>query len=231
MSHIEKKTEAVLAEGRRNRETWTPTLGSTPLRHYMWWREQTNKHRGQENFCHFWRVVLIWAPLLRLKMSVEKIGVVKWLQSKVDGDRLFLGFFLTFAMVSLVFTCIKIAVGIWEIFGWWSILVSPAILLGVACVVIGFFLLVFIVPSKLVDIYRARRRRRRIFVSSSSEYVRLRLTSTREMPSRLHRVGKRAGSFGYSVWDYLVLVVQVIRVKKWKICPLVEIPESVSLIK
>lgn len=39
---------------------------------YRWWLAQTKRPETKDNFCHYWRVIAIWAPLLWLKQSLRR---------------------------------------------------------------------------------------------------------------------------------------------------------------
>lgn len=67
MSTLREKARKVKSKGAAARRDWSPAPGSWMLRVYQWWLKETGKSISQENFCHFWRVVLVWAPLRWLK--------------------------------------------------------------------------------------------------------------------------------------------------------------------
>lgn len=228
MSHIGKKTESILEKGKRTRETWSPKLGGAPLRHYVWWREQTGKYRAQENFCHFWRVVLIWAPLLRLRQLTLDRRLVKGFRRKINGSNVLL------AAAALYFTAVfvsgSVAVGraMWDMFAAWSILLAPlsvvvfVVALAGCLFAIGYFFKAIAWLYQRLAVSRGwtnRSRRPR------------KPASRREIPLVVRQSRDKVGRFGRSTGEYAVLVAQVVRVKKWKICPLVQIPESISLEK
>lgn len=224
MSRIRRKSEAVLDRGRQDRDTWSPQLGSAPLRHYMWWRQQTGKYRAQENFCHFWRVVLIWAPLLRLrKANPFKGRSVDW---KLVG------------IACCVLAAYALVVSLtWDAFSWWSLLIAPVVMLLWSGVIVGFSTLLDLLGGKLRSARANRRIHRRTTVrqedtfeivgavaSEDAKRPRKRLRDTR-LYVALSRVARPVARFLSSCADYVVLLAQVIRVKKWKICPIVEIPD------
>lgn len=74
------KAREVKAAGVAERGNFNPT--GAPKRWYDFWLENTKSSKGRgirhgtrkENFCHFWRVVLFWAPLWFLRVKVEKYG-------------------------------------------------------------------------------------------------------------------------------------------------------------
>lgn len=63
------------------RQTWRPRPDSFHYRIYRWWMHKTTiKNRrkvvAQENFCHYWRVVLIWVPLHLIARVVAAVAAV-----------------------------------------------------------------------------------------------------------------------------------------------------------
>jgi hypothetical protein len=76
---LKEKTEEVVAEGEANRGVRTPT--GVPKRIYDYWLRESNSTKAsairsgyrKENFCHYWRVVAIWAPLMFLKHKTETL--------------------------------------------------------------------------------------------------------------------------------------------------------------
>jgi len=63
MSFKDKANE-VLEHGKAERGNYSPQQDSVPLRMYNYWAQNRPKHvPPRENFCHYWRVVAIWAPL------------------------------------------------------------------------------------------------------------------------------------------------------------------------
>lgn len=65
---LSAKTAEVLRRGDEARAVkGAADLPSWAVRWYQWWSKETNTRVRQENFCHFYRVVFIWAPLLYLR--------------------------------------------------------------------------------------------------------------------------------------------------------------------
>lgn len=73
-----EKAREIKAAGEAKRGDFEPT--GVPLRMYDYWLRQSNSKRARqirwgdrtENFCHFWRVVAIWAPMRALLNAADK---------------------------------------------------------------------------------------------------------------------------------------------------------------
>lgn len=86
MSNLREKARAVKAAGEAERGNFEPT--GAPKRLYAYWLRNSDSSKAEairwgtrkENFCHFWRVVAIWAPLMWLSKkfsdNLDIIGVV-----------------------------------------------------------------------------------------------------------------------------------------------------------
>jgi type IV secretory pathway VirB2 component (pilin) len=66
MSQLRRSANEVREAGAAKRGRWNPEADSPAYLRYAWWVEQTGAEIEQENFCHYWRVALIWAPLRKL---------------------------------------------------------------------------------------------------------------------------------------------------------------------
>lgn len=62
-SYVQSKLDA--RNERKQRKTWTVSTQSRHFRLYQMWRDfgGANPKGYRENFCHYWRVVVLWAPL------------------------------------------------------------------------------------------------------------------------------------------------------------------------
>ncbi|MDN5835205.1 MAG: hypothetical protein L0H36_01050 [bacterium] len=60
-----ERAKSVRKQGEIQRRDWNPQSGSVHLRMYQWWQARSSRAEdiSRENFCHYWRVVMIWAPL------------------------------------------------------------------------------------------------------------------------------------------------------------------------
>src|SRR6478609_6954006 len=76
---LRDKAREIKAEGESERGNFTPH--GVPLRMYNYWLNSTDGKKAlairvgirKENFCHFWRVVAIWAPLLWIGRVLERV--------------------------------------------------------------------------------------------------------------------------------------------------------------
>jgi hypothetical protein len=66
MSRLRQRAKAVRTEGAARRQIRTPSSDSPSFRRYLWWCKRRNRTITRENYCHYWRVCLIWAPLWKL---------------------------------------------------------------------------------------------------------------------------------------------------------------------
>lgn len=77
---LREKAQEVKAAGVAERGNFTPD--GAPKRMYQYWLWKSNSRKAKdirygdrkENFCHFWRVVALWAPLLWTWKKVEAAG-------------------------------------------------------------------------------------------------------------------------------------------------------------
>ena len=73
MSNLKSKAKEVYDKGVEQRGEFAPT--GVPLRMWKYWAKHTKPSRvpARENFCHFWRVVAIWSPLMFLKNQILSV--------------------------------------------------------------------------------------------------------------------------------------------------------------
>lgn len=88
MARLRETAIDVKRQGAIARRDWSPSKGSFHYRIYRWWERKSGKEVVRENFCHYCRVVLIWAPLrwlvkpmlyFLMTAFVVFVGVVLWL--------------------------------------------------------------------------------------------------------------------------------------------------------
>jgi hypothetical protein len=98
MTSLRDKARDIKAAGVAERGNFQPT--GAPLRAYNYWLEHSKSEKAvairrgfrKENFCHFWRVVAIWAPL-------------RWLENKANSvfeSKFFITFLIVAALVVFV---------------------------------------------------------------------------------------------------------------------------------
>lgn len=72
MTNLREKAREVYAAGVEERGNWTPP--AVPKKLYGYWaRHRPDKAPVRENFCHFWRVVMIWTPLWFVANTVVRV--------------------------------------------------------------------------------------------------------------------------------------------------------------
>lgn len=113
MTIFRSKASEVIARGEAERGNFEPT--GVPKRMYQYWLAGTQsshgkavrKGRRKENFCHFWRVVVVWAPLMFLKQKAEGFVTSKF--GAITSVVLLIAAIVT---LSVVFQSFAIVVGI-----------------------------------------------------------------------------------------------------------------------
>src|SRR4051812_11756485 len=89
MSNLRTRASEIKAAGEAERGNFEPT--GAPKRLYQYWLSHSTTSRAdkvrtglqRENFCHFWRVVAIWAPLMFLRRGVVKAAENRFVQIAV----------------------------------------------------------------------------------------------------------------------------------------------------
>jgi hypothetical protein len=69
---MKDRAKAIREHGAAERGNYEPKQGSLQLRLYNFWLSKQSAPPKVENFCHYWRVVLIWAPMWGVRTFVEK---------------------------------------------------------------------------------------------------------------------------------------------------------------
>lgn len=72
MVNFRNKSEQVYAQGALERGEFQPT--GAPLKVYQYWHSRTKNAPENENFCHFWRVVAFWAPLMWVRSILARMA-------------------------------------------------------------------------------------------------------------------------------------------------------------
>jgi hypothetical protein len=237
---LRDKNKKVLSEGARERATFQPEPDSAPLKVYQYWLRVTDREPFRENFCHFWRVVLIWAPLAFLvheglkpvftSRPMRKFGRgVAWVFQKPNEkwkevpfetrDKIEWG--ILYGVMTIF--CLAALVGVVALVmseGWLPLV----FIIGSLAAVVGFVTLLVWLGEIVTQRKRAKRAERdRLRRENYSEYL---AKDDEFLPKKESRLKTRVKAFFRGLGDFLILIVNVVRVKKWKICPLVEIPEQ-----
>lgn len=69
---LRDKARQLRSEAEASRGIYQPGADSRSFKIYRWWQRETDSNRSKENFCHFYRVVLIWAPLRFVGKFLER---------------------------------------------------------------------------------------------------------------------------------------------------------------
>lgn len=274
MSNFRSKAREIKAAGEAERGNFTPT--GVPKRMYGYWLRNTTSVNGRriregrrkENFCHFWRVVAIWAPVMFLKNKAEdfvtsKVGAVSMVlaalaaiflvvNSTIGFVDFLIGLGIGFAVIAAVMGLI--VGGTWlhenkpkaleRIFLGGIALAVLAFLVAlvvdfgfialawVAGIIGGIALAVFILVKvgEWINGLRAIAREKartadeeaweKFYAGEGPD------PSARPEPTPPPAWAVAIGNFFRGIGDFLILAGQVVRVKKWKICPMVEIPQE-----
>ncbi len=114
MSQLRQKIGEVRQAGAEKRRNWNPNSDSGHYKMYRWWLRKSGKRINRENFCHYWRVVFIWAPL---RWIIKPLAIILGLSAAggaVTGFVLFydsiIGVVLT--IVAIVFGMCYIVLGV-----------------------------------------------------------------------------------------------------------------------
>ena len=272
MSNFRSKAREIKAAGEAERGNFEPT--GAPLRLYNYWLSETRSERGRkirdgyrkENFCHFWRVVAIWAPLMFLRRKGEdfvtsKVGVALLILTALvsvatvvttvgDWTDFLIGVGGAVAFVAVLMGIIigshwlienhpKVATGgaiaflAIAVLAFFTALIidfgAVPVLAWTAGIAGGIAALVFILVkvgewiSGLRAIAREKARAAedeawtRFYDGEGPD------PSARPEPKPDPAWLVAVSNFFRGIGDFLILVGQIVRVKKWKICPMVEV--------
>lgn len=274
MTNFRDRAREVKKAGENERGNFTPH--GVPKRMHTYWLENSDSKKARrirygtqkENFCHFWRVVLIWTPLLWMKSLATKIAtslpflIVLALGVVAGVVALFvyvddfwqvplyvLGMGIALALVGLTLTGLdwlhsRYWKKSWNRYVYGAILIV-IILLGVASVSYALYawaretsVLTVVVSLALFALAALGGGYAILWMS---DYLKgKRALAEEERKTRWdafmrgdigydeyydgpRRAPGRISKFFSGVGDFIVLISQVVRVKKWKICPLVEV--------
>jgi hypothetical protein len=96
MSQLRQRAIRAKEQGNLERRNWNPSPDSAHYKVYRWWQRQSDKWTAQENFCHYWRVIFIWAPLRWLVkpmlwllgvtiVAMAVLGIAKYGETALQG--------------------------------------------------------------------------------------------------------------------------------------------------
>lgn len=270
MSSFREKAAEIKAAGESERGNFQPS--GVPLRMYNFWLDNSESKKAaqisigerKENFCHFWRVVAIWAPLLFVGKRLAKV---------VDHPATFVA--IAIAIVALVvfggvtseafreiLIIISIAVGILaaafglfaavyaivdhyaedtdavmnKILGWFAgtitviaigtlltalIIENPVATITTIVSIAIAVGLGFILVGPISDFIAGRRKIAKAKYEQRIQDIidgKIKVNLKSE-PREPNIIEKFLTGFG----DFIILIAQVVRVNKWKICPFVEV--------
>lgn len=237
------KSQEILERGRQERATFTPEPDSAPTRAYWYW---VNKRRDgvrprNENFCHFWRVILIWAPLAwfmdKVKFAAKPIGWIGRQFKKIPrgvAEKIGLSIVGVYLLVLLVIIIM-------------AAFQSPAsffLVLGIIAAIAAFVALLVFIGGKVSERNRLKREaaaRARTEASRKAweafwnglgpDPTLERRRETEEAVRKIQRFEAffdKFAPFFKAVGEFCLVAVNAVRVNKWKICPLVEVPVDKS---
>jgi cation transport ATPase len=235
--NFQDKKQDILAAGAKQRGQYSPEPGSWPTKAYNYYVSKEGYVPPQENFCHFWRVVVIWVPLYWFFFNVVEPIVDSRAAAKfaktfatpfalvhrgytslgTESQRKKFWSRAGFAVAGLFGLAAVAAMGVVAFSDPLSFFVGMAIFVGV----IGIIAAGFYLGDLLTRKSRAEaEERRRAYVYGEISYEEC------FGPRREAKKPGRVSRFFRHLGDFFLLVGNVIRVKKWKICPLVEVPKA-----
>lgn len=274
--NFKKKTSEVLERGKAERGNFEPH--GAPLRVYKYWLRNSTGSKAaaiklgkrRENFCHFWRVVAIWAPLLWLLRKGEAVVTTKTFVGLVAAVLVGLvvwagftsaSFLAVLGWIALALLAAAVVVGIilgivwlkrkyWKsewndragkiAFGVWVTIMTVYLgsMLVIGFIEIGWMLLVYIVGglialvavvvglSKLSDYISGKRAIAKAKRKAEEEAAWDAYYSGGPHPykkAKKYREPGKISKFFSGLGDFLIFAFQIVRVKKWKICPMVDV--------
>ena len=278
MSNYRTRAAEVKAAGEAARGDFEPT--GVPLRMYQWWLANSPGKKARdiregsrrENFCHFWRVVVFWTPLLALVIAIT--GVFESLIEKMEGRGGYVagtilavgaaigiwllsseGLWLDFlgfmgVSVGIILVCGAVVIGgawlskkyswfipgllITALAGFAAFLlfigfqsVGAVLFAYVAAVIVGLGVVGFSIFKIGERIQAKRELRKQKAREARAAALNAYYNGDGPDPRRPVRVPsafeRKIVAFFSGLGDFFVLATQVVRVNKWKICPLVTV--------
>jgi hypothetical protein len=228
------KANEITAAGEARRGHFNPDADSAHLKVYKWWVEnsQAGIKPKRENFCHYWRVVVIWSPLFWLGLHL--VDAVDWIISKFPKREPKAkslkkkSFFKKHAE-----TIKKALMGLLYVVMTVLILVAFAGLviafiqdpLGGAIIVGAIVISAALITAISYYIGSLVQKRRDRDYELEQKFFNGEISFAEYMGIKPKKAPGKISKFFKGVADFCHLAFQVVRVKKWKICPFVEIPD------
>lgn len=229
---FKEKANEIYKDGVARRGHFSPDPDSAHLKAYLWWIEnsQAGEKPARENFCHYWRVVLIWTPLLWVAIKII-IGI-EWLVNKFPErsrndkkpsfyrrhkatiNNIGLGCLLALCGVMILALLVEAVIAFWN---------NP----GKGLLILGVVVLVSILTASLVFVIgRLMERAKERNSKKVDDFLSGKISEDEFFGKRKKRAPGKISKFFKGIGDFCHLIFQVVRVKKWKICPFVEIPDA-----
>lgn len=269
MSNFRDKAREIKAEGEAQRGNFDPQ--GTPLRMYNYWLDNAESPKAvkirmgmlKENFCHFWRVVAIWAPLMFLwkkvlepvlesnrffpaVMTVIALGLVisifmmggfsglGWLGAALLGVAALIGVGIGLGELNYrfpktmnkIFSVVLIALGSALALGILFVFLTSTGFVGAAALAVGIVigLVVYYNISNIADFIEGLRAKAERAEDARRDKIREAVRNgTYVSPVRVKKGPGRVRKFFTGIGDFIIMLAQVVRVKKWGICPIVNL--------
>ena len=223
------KAAEITAKGEARRGHFSPDADSAHLKVYKWWVENSNygETPQRENFCHYWRVVLIWSPLIWVAFKV--IGGIEWITSKFPKrpkernsffskhkrgiNKVLMG--LLYVVLGLVILVTLVSL----IMAFLSAPLKGLFILGIIALATTVATGTTLIVGKFVE------KRREAYLQRREDWFDGKISDEEYFGTKAKKAPGKISKFFKAVGDFCHLAFQAVRVKKWKICPFVEIPD------
>lgn len=266
MTDRRARAAQIKAAGEAERGNFNPS--GVPLSMYNYWLNTSDSSQAElireglrkENFCHFWRVVAIWAPMWFVgSVLVDFFSSLagKVIAAVVVGVAVFslitfTGSWMDVLVVGGVFVgiaaaAVGLAVAGENVHRRWPMVLPTAALTVLGAVALGLYVwalitaltttlvvtavvvlggaLALFVASRLSDYFAGQRALAKAERDAAwDKYF------AGEGPDPSIRTVREPNKFevffsrlGEGIADFVILIAQIVRVKKWKICPFVEL--------
>lgn len=259
MSNFRERTAEIVEQGKAERKSFAPK--GAPMRVYNWWLANSDSVAAsristgtrRENFCHWFWVVVLFAPALKVGKWLDRnawvfaipvVGIaitLVWALIDSFGIGSFLLGILGAVVIAAVLTggilviealverfpdaMAKIGIGIvCAVVGAVFLFLSYLLLFDAHIVVSVIYALLLVATPILIWKFQSIadyiEGREEIRIREAAARPVVETTTEPREPNAIERALKNIGEF-------IVMVAQFIRVKKWKTCPLIDVlPEQ-----